>query len=233
MKILISTLLATTLLVFSGCDQEDNNKGNSDNKTFNLSEYPVTSNLSVEVKKTLAYMGNEERLAYDVYNLFYTLYPEQKQFVNIPQKSEIKHIEIAQSLVQRYTINDSSINDSSYTSLDYQNTKIEDMEAGVYGVDTLQTLYNSLITEGSVNVIEALKVGCKIEVIDVDDLDADIILANNDNAVDIVAAFNVLRDGSYNHYWSFDKGLKSLGITNGCNLGVAPFTDKNGIYPQK
>jgi len=27
---------------------------------------------------------------------------------------------------------------------------------------------------------------------------------------------NFLRDGSYNHYWSFDKGLKNRDISAGC-----------------
>jgi hypothetical protein len=213
----------------SGCNGDDT----SDNtkSEFNLSDYAVTENLSVDVKKTLAYMGNEERLAYDVYNYLGTLYPEQKQFINIPQKSEIKHIDIAQQLVQRYVITEASVNDSDYTSLNYQNTDISNMEAGVYGVAAIQDLYNTLVVEGSVSTIDALKVGCKIEVIDVDDLDTDIAKAETDGADDIIAAFNVLRTGSYSHYWSFDKGLKNLGVTNGCNLGYAPFTDKNGIYP--
>jgi len=33
--------------------------------------------------------------------------------------------------------------------------------------------------------------------------------------------FNFLRDGSYKHYWAFDKGLKNMGIDNGCcSLGT-------------
>ncbi len=33
--------------------------------------------------------------------------------------------------------------------------------------------------------------------------------------------FTVLRDASYNHYWAFDKGLKDLGVSDGCcSLGT-------------
>jgi len=46
--------------------------------------------------------------------------------------------------------------------------------------------------------------------------------------------FDFLKEGSYKHYWSFDNGLKSIGVADGCcSLGVI-----NGVnychneYPQ-
>ena len=36
-------------------------------------------------------MGNEERLAYDVYNALYALFSDVKQFTNIASNSEYKH----------------------------------------------------------------------------------------------------------------------------------------------
>jgi hypothetical protein len=60
-----------------------------------------------------------------------------------------------------------------------------------------------------------------VEVVDVNDLDEYITLAEEANATDIIDAFNVLRDGSYSHYWAFDKGLKNIGVTEGCcSLGT-------------
>ena len=32
----------------------------------------------------------------------------------------------------------------------------------------------------------------------------------------MIDVFNFLRDGSYNHYWAFDKGLKNKGVSTGC-----------------
>jgi hypothetical protein len=71
-----------------------------------------------------------------------------------------------------------------------------------------------------------------VEVTDVEDLDKYIVQAAASNAEDIVAGFEVLRNGSYNHYWAFDKGLKNAGIVNGCFVENDPLlTNKEGIYP--
>ena len=78
------------------------------------------------------------------------------------------------------------------------------------------TLYNELIIKGSQSKQDALEVGCMIEVVDINDLAAGITIAKDSNASDLVAAFEFLRDGSYKHYWAFDKGLKNMGITDGC-----------------
>jgi len=60
-----------------------------------------------------------------------------------------------------------------------------------------------------------------VEVTDVNDLNADIALAEAAGAEDVVAAFNNLRNGSYNHYWAFDAGLKNMGVADGCcSLGT-------------
>ena len=62
--------------------------------------------------------------------------------------------------------------------------------------------------------IASLQAGCKVEVTDVTDLDQDIIDAGS--AKDLVTFFEILRAGSYNHYWSFDNALKKAGVANGC-----------------
>lgn len=191
--------------------------------------------LSEELANTLAYMGNEERLAYDVYN---TLYAEwgTRQFINTASKSEIKHIQAVQELVKKYKLSD----DINFTNVDlpalgYSNTSVEDMEAGTYDISHMQKLYDDLVAKGSTSEIDALEVGCMVEVIDVDDLDKYIVLAEESNASDVKETFEFLRAGSYNHYWAFDKGLKNKGISDGCcALGTV-----DGInychpeYPQK
>ncbi|EIF50621.1 DUF2202 domain-containing protein [Sulfurovum sp. AR] len=177
--------------------------------------------LSQELTNTLAYMGNEERLAYDVYNALYDQYGTE-QFTKIASNGEYQHIAVVQELIQKYKLSD----DVNFTNVDleplgYMNTPIEEMNAGTYDISAIQTLYENLVAQGSPSEIDALKVGCIIEVVDVNDLNRDIALAESENATDIVTVFSFLRDGSYNHYWSFDKGLKNQGIADGCcSLGT-------------
>jgi hypothetical protein len=76
-----------------------------------------------------------------------------------------------------------------------------------------------LYAQGSLSKQAALETGCKVEVTDVNDLNADLITAGS--AQDLVSIFNNLRFGSYNHYWAFDNGLKKLGVSTGCcSLGT-------------
>ncbi|WP_161937660.1 DUF2202 domain-containing protein [Sulfurovum riftiae] len=186
------------------------------NSGVDLNSYAM-STLTPELKETIIYMGNEERLAYDVYMNLYNFHidngEEIKQLFNIADKAETKHIEIVQSLVHRYELDASTIiadpvADSSVT--------LADMPSGKYGIPAIQALYDTLYAKGIISKQDALEAGCMVEVVDINDLNADIELAIEADAEDIVAAYNVLRDGSYNHYWAFDKGLKNMGVTDGC-----------------
>jgi len=222
-KTILKSVLATSIVLVLLACSSDNEKGNN-NATTN-EEIPnnvqvaidsPTSILSEALANTLSYMGNEERLAYDVYNRLYVEWGT-KQFTNIAQKSEIKHIQAVQQLVQKYNIDD----DMDFTNIDlpalgYMHTPVDSMEAGTYDIAKIQRLYDDLISSGVASEVEALKVGCRVEVVDVTDLDAYITLAEQSSASDVVEVFNYLRDGSYNHYWAFDKGLKKKGITEGC-----------------
>jgi len=165
------------------------------------------SKISQELINTLSYMGNEERLAYDVYNALYDKYGK-KTFTNIATNGEYQHITLVQELIQKYKLSD----DVNFTNVDlpalgYMNTAIEDMVPGVYDVSAIQGLYDDLIAMAT-DEAEALKVGCMIEVIDIMDLDHDIALAEAEDAADIIEVFKILRAGSYNHYWAFDGALQ-------------------------
>ena len=168
-----------------------------------------------KLMNTLSYMGNEERLAYDVYNKLFDIWGT-KQFTNIANNSEIRHIQAVQELVQTYKVNDMNFTNVDLAPLGYHHTEVEDMKAGVYDISKIQKLYDDLITTGSVSEKEALKVGCIVEVVDVDDLDEYIDLAEKAKATDIIDTFTFLRRGSYNHYWAFDRGLKNRGFNKGC-----------------
>jgi hypothetical protein len=217
-KIIKNILLVSTLPMLMACNATSENKSESaelptEVQTALSSEKSV---LSEALANTISYMGNEERLAYDVYNRLYEEWGT-KQFTNIATKSEYKHITAVQQLVQKYKMSD----DINFTNIDlpalgYMNTPIEDMQAGTYDISKIQRLYDDLVTMGSTSEVDALKVGCIVEVVDVNDLDEYITLAEQSNASDVVDVFNFLRDGSYNHYWAFDKGLKNKGIAEGC-----------------
>lgn len=161
-------------------------------------------------------MGNEERLAYDVYMKMDEYYPDVMQFNNIAQNGEKQHILAMQELIKKYVSTYDEFTNIDLTPLSYFDTKIEDMESGVYDISKIQNLYDSLVSLGGESKIKALEVACMIEVIDVNDLDHDISIAEESNADDVVTVFNFLRDGSYSHYWAFNKALVNLGITDGC-----------------
>jgi len=189
--------------------------------------------LTQAVKDTLAFMGNEERLAYDVYNGLHIRFPEVAPLDNIPKKSEYYHITAVQQLVQKYQLTDSDFTIVDMPGLGYRDTQIEYMESGTYDIAEIQSLYDTLMALGT-DEIEALKVGCMVEVTDVDDLNRDIALAEASGASDVVTVFGYLRNGSYNHYWSFDADLKNRGVDEGCCvLGVIGGVDYcHPEYPQ-
>jgi len=216
-----------TLLLFSGCGNDEKKGIGSNNDarmSIDLSNYTQDA-LNDEQKYALAYMWHEEKLAYEIYLALNTLHPN-KQFVNIATKSEIKHIALVQNLVEWYDLNITNIPD--YT-INYSAQELATMPAGIYAIDEIQSLYNTLYARGISSKQAALEVGCMVEVTDVNDLDLDIALAGTNAA--LVDTFNILRSGSYNHYWAFDKGLKNLGITDGCcSLGT---TYCKPDYPRK
>ena len=214
-------------------DNEPTQGSHGDGTVFDLSQYPM-SNLTQKVKESLAYMGNEERLAHDIYTVLYNYHNDEgtqiNQLANIP-KSEQKHVEIVQSVIQRYDLNISEILIVENPVRD-QNVLFGDMPVGVYDIPAIQELYDSLYDKGIASKQAALEVGCMVEVLDVNDLDQAISQAKESNATDVVAAFNILRDGSYNHYWAFDKGLKNMGITEGCGVLGEEYAKTTEEYPQ-
>ena len=237
----LGTLSILTAVVLAGCGSSsspsNNNIEDSHENGFDVSKYPI-STLTPALKNSLAYMGNEERLAYDIYQNLYTYHIDEnaieiKQLKNISEKSEIKHIEIVRDIVKKYALTSSDLN-NVVNSLDLRDSSLEELPSGEYDILAIQDLYNTLYAKGIVSKSEALFVGCMVEVTDVEDLDKYIVMAEKSNATDIVDAFNILRKGSYNHYWAFDKGLKKAGIENGCFVeGDALLTDKNDVYPVK
>ena len=84
------------------------------------------------------------------------------------------------------------------------------MADGVFQNQTLQQLYNSLIAQGTLSFIDALKVGCAIEEIDILDLQNALVGIDNQ---DIIVVYNNLTLSSRNHLRSFVKSLSLVSIT--------------------
>jgi len=174
-----------------------------------------SSALTSAQKYSLSFMWHEEKLAYDIYTELYKLYPAN-QLKNIANNGEIKHIGFVQDLVKKYDLNITNLKD--YT-VNYSQSELEALAVGKFAVPELQTLYDTLYEKGSKSMQASLEVGCMVEVVDVNDLNKHITDSNG--LTDLVDTFTILRNDSYKHYWSFDKGLKNLGITNGCcSLGT-------------
>ncbi|WP_456450093.1 DUF2202 domain-containing protein [Hydrogenimonas sp.] len=174
------------------------------------------SNLTEEQKYTLAYMWNEEKLAKDIYLALDEIFPHDT-FYNIATRSETQYEAAVEALVKKHDIN---ITNLENYEVSYSEEELRALAPGEYAVPEVQALYDALYAEGSRSLTSALQVGCKVEVTDVADLDEDIEIA--EGAPDLVMVYTALRSGSYNHYWAFDRALKSLGVEEGCcSLGEA------------
>ena len=219
----ILSLVASALLMGCNSTQGNGNKASENSKNENSSydsNAQPTSTLTQELKDAMAYMGNEERLAYDIYMNLYDFHKENngieiKQLYNIANKSEIKHVQMVQALVRKYNLQEEDLSNVEQGVAD-NTIEFASMPRGEYDIPKIQALYNALYAQGVDSQVDALLVGCMVEVTDINDLDHYISLAQNSDAPDVLDVFNQLRAGSYNHYWSFDKGLKNLGFSQGC-----------------
>ena len=114
-------------------------------------------------------------------------------FINI-SSSEQQHTDAVLTLLNKYGLKDPVGNNA----------------VGKFTNSDLQALYTQLVTQGNVSVLEAYKVGAKIEDLDIYDLKQ--ALLKNDNQ-DIKYAYDLLSLGSRNHMRSFYSQILSLGST--------------------
>lgn len=235
-KTIQSTVAFTLLpLLFLGCGGSSPSQGNQEDSALEAAKVAELeaaiaaekSTLTQDLEDSITYMYNEEKLAKDVY---LNVYAKQavKQLYNIATKSEVKHEQAVNDLAVKYDLNITLYPD---TQMPYDLDALNSYGSGEYAVEHIQELYDMLYDKGIQSTQDALEVGCIVEVTDIDDLDKYIEQATASNAEDVLTIFNFLQDGSYNHYWSFDKGLKNMGITDGCcSLGTEYCHPE---YPQK
>jgi hypothetical protein len=185
-----------------------------------LPQYPLTQ----EDKEALAHMWNEEKLAHDVYLALYDLYPNNTLYT-IAQRSEAQHQASVEDLIAKYDLNILSPDFSG----GYDPEALAQFGLGEFSIDSIKELYNTLYDLGKNSEIDALKVGCMVEVTDINDLNT--YINSGQLTPDMMIVFTNLRDGSYHHYWAFDKALKAKGVIEGCCSAGEEYCKTPEEYP--
>ncbi len=145
--------------------------------------------LSFGERQALIYMREEEYLACDVYTTLSKLYAKPI-FSNISY-SESRHTDLIQSLLEKYKIEDPAANH----------------ETGKFTNPRLQFLYNKLVENGAMSLLDGLIAGATIEDLDIFDLKN--YLNSIDNQ-DIILVFNSLMRASRNHMRAFNNNIVSM-----------------------
>lgn len=140
-----------------------------------------------EMKETLQYLIEEEKLAHDVYQTLYDQWGN-RAFGNIKQ-SELSHQTKVLAVMEIREIDDPRKD-----------------EIGVFNNAELQTLYDDLVARGSQSATEALKVGVVIEEMDIEDL-KDMIAKVPEADADVAEMMQILLEGSERHLAAFNRQL--------------------------
>ena len=140
----------------------------------------------------LRFMREEEKLAGDVYKLFYKMYG-LNIFNNIAS-SEDTHTEAVLDLINVFGIDDPS----------------ESVAEGTYADTALQSLYDNLITQGKDSETDALLVGALIEETDIIDIQNQLDEFVQNEEIRVVY-LNLIK-GSKNHLRAFVRNLNSRGV---------------------
>lgn len=149
-----------------------------------------TATLTDSETAGLLQMREEEKLAHDVYVALYDTW-QVKTFSNI-SAAEQTHSDAVKVLLDRYSLTDPAAGNA----------------AGVFTDAGLQSLYTTLVEQGSTTLVDALTVGAAIEDLDIADLQS---LATT--TPDIQLVYDNLEKGSRNHLRAFTKQLAKNGAT--------------------
>lgn len=160
---------------------------------FGCSKTAVTpaDSLSAIEKQSLAFMREEEKMAYDVYVKMcsnWGLMP----FQNI-QQSEASHMAAVKTQLDKYNLPDPAAGKA----------------AGEFTNSTIQQLYAMLIAKGDSSEIQALTAGCIIEEVDIRDLKEQLLQVSNEGIRNV---YDNLMRGSRNHLRVFVSNLAARGV---------------------
>lgn len=145
--------------------------------------------LTLQEEEGLLFMAEEEKLAGDVYSSLNEVW-NLRVFDNIG-RAEQTHQAAVETLLERYSL------------------AVPAKPAGEFSNETLQSLYNDLVSRGEASLEEALRVGAAIEEIDI--LDLQERMAQTDRE-DILLVYSNLKRGSENHLRAFVNNLERRGI---------------------
>lgn len=148
--------------------------------------------LPEDVVEGIVLLREEEKLARDVYQHLYDLFP-LPPFENI-SRSEQAHMNAIMRLLEQYNLPDPVVNDSP----------------GHFNNTSLQQLYQDLIYKGGQNKINALEVAAFIEEKDIHDLQHE--LEKESLLRDIRFVYQNLLNASKNHLRVFVTSLKGSGV---------------------
>lgn len=150
-----------------------------------------TGNIDDNEAEGLKYMREEEKMARDVYKKLLEKY-DIRPFRNI-SKAEQTHMDFVKDLLVKYSIDDPVTND----------------QTGEFTSKTLKEMYDKLVDQGNLSLIDALKAGALIEETDINDLNK---YTEKTSTSDIKQTYYYLKSGSENHLRAFVRNLKSNGI---------------------
>lgn len=180
----MKTILLKLLVIFTifiSCD--------SDTNVEVLDEMNETTTLSQNEIDDLLFLREEEKLARDVYLYSFEKYGTQI-FKNI-SNSESTHMEGVLTLLNKYDLEDPIIN-----------------EIGKFSNKELQEIYNKLIDQSNISLLEALEVGNTIEDLDINDIEHN---EKRTKKEDLLIVYGSLKCGSRNHLRNFN----NLVVNNG------------------
>lgn len=122
--------------------------------------------LTTEEKTNLVLMREEEKFARDVYLHMHEKY-DLRIFSNIAASEQV-HMDAVLELIEKYGLEDPA-----------------SAERGVFLDLALQQLYDDLVAQGEISLVEALKVGATIEDLDIRDLDNAILGTSKTNLINL------------------------------------------------
>ena len=149
--------------------------------------------VSSKEQAAILYMREEEKLARDVYDSMFAKY-DVNPFGNIRMSEQI-HMDKVKGLIETFKLSDP--------------VEFKKDTQGLFTNKLLQKYYNDLISIGNLSFTDALKVGAKIEELDIHDLNEFIKQIQND---EIISVFNYLKIASGNHIRAFVRRLKMQDI---------------------
>lgn len=143
-------------------------------------------------KDAILYMREEEKLARDVYDSMYVKW-QVNPFGNI-RLSEQNHMDRMRLLINTYLLTD---------PVEHNKDK-----PGIFTNRLFQKYYQELVGAAGNSFVDALKVGAKIEELDISDLEERI---KQTNQTDIIRVYQFLIMASENHLRAFVRKLKMQG----------------------